>query len=113
MTELLSQFYDDALRSRWTGKLGPRAKVGPAWTRTTAVDPATLRPVPHGERGILRHLDLANVESIAAVQTLDAGRSVGAGFEVLGRIEGADARGCSQLVSMVTGGSEPQPEQRS
>lgn len=99
MTELLSQFYDDALRGRWSGGLDPRAKVGPRWTRTLVVDPASLMPVPRGERGILRHIDLANCESVSALQTLDVGIETGRGFEVLGRATGAEARGCSQLMS--------------
>jgi len=101
MTELLSQFYDDALRGRWSGGLDPRAKVGPRWTRTLVVDPATLQPVPRGERGILRHFDLANCVSVSAVQTLDVGVETGRGFEVLGRATGAEARGCSQLMSSI------------
>ncbi len=101
MTELLSQFYEDAYHSRWSGSLEPRAKVGPAWTRTLVVDPATLEPVARGERGILRHVDLANMESIAAVQTLDIGMAKGRGFDVLGRAGGAEARGCSQLMSVL------------
>jgi hypothetical protein len=101
MTELLSQFYEDAYHSRWSGGLEPRAKVGPPWTRTLVVDPATLEPVARGERGILRHVDLANFESIAAVQTLDIGVARGRGFEVTGRATGAEARGCSQLMSVL------------
>lgn len=101
MTELLSQFYDDALRSRWAGRLEPRAKVGPAWTRTLVVDPATLAPALPGRRGILRHFDLANWESISALQTLDLGVEKGRGFEVLGRASDAEARGCSQLMSVL------------
>ena len=103
MTELLSQFYDDAYQSRWSGRLVARSKVGPRWTRTTVVDPATLRPVPRGERGILRHFDLANCGSLSAVQTLDLGVELGRGFEVLGRASGADVRGCSELMTRVTG----------
>jgi hypothetical protein len=101
MTELLSQFYEDAYHSRWSGGLEPRAKVGPPWTRTLVVDPATLEPVARGERGILRHVDLANFESIAAVQTLDIGVERGRGFEVTGRASGADTRGCSQLLQVL------------
>ena len=81
--------------------LTKRAKVGPPWTRTLVVDPATLEPAARGERGILRHVDLANFESIAAVQTLDIGIEQGRGFEVLGRASGAEARGCSQLMSVL------------
>ena len=46
--------------------------------------------------------DLANTGSVAAIQTADLGRRIAAkdspfgdGFEVLGRAEGAEARGCS------------------
>jgi hypothetical protein len=98
MTELLSQFYDDALASRVAGRLAPRAKVGPPWTRTRVVDPVKLAPVERGEKGLLLHLDLANVESVAAVQTLDVGRAIGGGFEILGRAAGAERRGCSALL---------------
>jgi hypothetical protein len=98
MTEMLSQFYDDALLSRVRGRLTPRAKVGPQWTRTLVVDPVGLEPVARGSQGLLRHFDLANVESVMAVQTLDVGREVGDGFEMLGRARGAEQRGCSELM---------------
>lgn len=104
MTELLSQFYDDAWHSRWSGELQPRSKVGPRWMRTLVVDPATLEPLPAGEPGILRHFDLAGVAGVSAVQTLDVGRVRGAGFEVTGRASGAEARGCSQLMSALSEG---------
>jgi len=101
MTEMFSQFYDDALESRAAGRLSPRAKVGPAWARTRIVDPATLEPVARGDVGLLRHFDLANWESVSALQTLDLGREVGAGFELRGRAAGAEARGCSALVTEI------------
>jgi hypothetical protein len=102
MTELLSQFYEDAWHSRWSGRLEPRANVGPPWTRTLAVDPATLEPVARSERGILRHVDLANFESISALQTLDLGAERGRGFEVTGRARDAETRGCSQLMQVLS-----------
>ncbi|RMD80988.1 MAG: hypothetical protein D6815_12915 [Candidatus Dadabacteria bacterium] len=102
MTELLSQFYDDVLVSRLRGRLSPRAKVGPPWTRTTVVDPATLEPVPAGQPGLLRHCDLANWETVSFIQTLDLGRAVGAGFHILGRARGADQRGCSELLATLS-----------
>jgi hypothetical protein len=101
MTEMLSQFYDDALESRVVGRLSPRAKVGPAWVRTVVVDPATLEPLPPGAVGLLRHLDLANWESVSALQTLDLGRQLGRGFEHCGRARGAEARGCSVLLAEI------------
>jgi hypothetical protein len=103
MTEMFSQFYDDALESRASGRLSPRAKVGPPWVRTRIVDPATLEPVAPGAVGLLRHFDLANWESVSALQTLDLGREAGIGFELRGRAAGAEARGCSALVTEILG----------
>lgn len=101
MTEMLSQFYDDALLSRVDGRFVPRSKLGPAWVRTTIVDPVTLEPVAGSGTGILRHLDLAGWDSVACLQTLDLGRAHGRGFELLGRAVGAEARGCSQLLAEI------------
>jgi hypothetical protein len=104
MTEMFSQFYDDALESRASGRLSPRAKVGPPWVRTRVVDPATLEVAPRGAVGLLRHFDLANWESVSALQTLDLAREVGIGFELRGRAAGAEARGCSALVTEIVDG---------
>ncbi len=102
MTEMCSQFYDDSIRNHFVGRKRDRAKRGPAWVRTQVVSPETLEPVARGERGLLRHLDLANVGSVAALQTEDVGVEVGDGFEVLGRAEGAEVRGCALLLADVT-----------
>ena len=93
MTEMSSQFYDGVAGSA----LAPsqRLHVGPAWVRTQATDPETLKPLPHGETGVLRHVDLANLHSVAAIQTADLGITSPQGFRVLGRAQGAEARGCS------------------
>ncbi len=98
MTELCSQFYDNVLRERVAGRLTPRFKIGPPWTRTLVVDPETLREVPPGTEGLLRHYDLANCGSVLAVQTEDIGVRVGEGFIVRGRIQGAEPRGCALLL---------------
>jgi hypothetical protein len=91
MTELGSQFYDSVLRE-------PRArrrKLGPPWTRVRIVDPVSGEDVREGEAGAIRIVDLANTGSVLAIATADLGRRIGDGFEVLGREEGAEARGCS------------------
>lgn len=98
MTEMCSQFYDDAIRNHVLGRKRDRAKIPPPWVRTLVVSPETLEPVAPGERGLLRHLDLANAGSVAALQTEDIGALVGEGFEVFGRAEGAELRGCSLLI---------------
>jgi hypothetical protein len=93
MTEMSSQFYDGAAGS--ASPPAERLHAGPAWVRTVAADPETLRPLPHGEVGVLRHHDLANLDSVAAIQTADLGFTTPEGFRVLGRARGAEARGCS------------------
>ncbi|MGH7898731.1 MAG: long-chain fatty acid--CoA ligase [Candidatus Binatia bacterium] len=98
MTEMCSQFYDDSIRNHIDGRKRDRSKSAPAWVRTQVVSPETLEPVPRGTRGLLRHFDLANVGSVSALQTEDLGVEIGEGFEVLGRAEGAEARGCALLI---------------
>jgi hypothetical protein len=99
MTELLSQFYEPVLREgeRAPGgqRLADRYLVGPPWVRTRILDPESLDPVEPGRPGLLCHLDLANLHSVSAVLTEDLGVAAGDGFRVLGRIPGAEPRGCS------------------
>ncbi len=99
MTEMCSQFYDSSVRDHIEGRKRDRCKIGPAWTRTQVVSPETLQPRPRGERGLLRHFDLANVGSVAALLTEDVGVEIGEGFEILGRAEGAETRGCALLLA--------------
>ncbi len=92
MTEMLSQFYDaDAV------------KRGPPWVRSMVVDPDTLAELPEGEVGLLRHCDLANLYSVASIQTEDLGRKRADGFELLGRVAGATPRGCSIAMDLFLG----------
>ena len=98
MTEMASQFYDNVLQNRFRQSNEPRYKIGPPWVRTLVVDPETLTEVPSGQTGILRHFDLANCGSVMAIQTDDLGYTTGAGFEVVGRIPGSEARGCALVL---------------
>jgi|HubBroStandDraft_5_1064220.scaffolds.fasta_scaffold06957_6 hypothetical protein len=84
MTELSSQYYDDARRR----------KVGPPWLRSRIVGPERTT-LPDGEVGSLIHVDLANRSSCIAVQTADMARRDGNGFYLLGREIDAEPRGCS------------------
>jgi hypothetical protein len=93
MTEMSSQFYDGVAGS--AAAPAERLHAGPRWVRTQATDPETLRPLPHGQVGVLRHFDLANLNSVMAIQTADLGVTSPDGFRVLGRATGAGARGCS------------------
>ncbi|HLZ72394.1 MAG TPA: long-chain fatty acid--CoA ligase [Dehalococcoidia bacterium] len=95
MTELCSQFYDATLIDHEARRRRPLRKLAPPWCRVQALDPETMRPAAEGATGVLRFFDLSNLYSVAAVQTEDLGRTVADGFEVLGRAQGAEARGCS------------------
>jgi len=92
MTELSTQLYDDG------NAVVPSVKSGPHWIRSRIVDPLTGRDVPAGERGILVHCDLANFNSVTTILTEDVGVAAGKGFLLLGRAEGAQAKGCSLAV---------------
>ena len=48
-------------------------------------------------QGILLVADLANVHSCCFIETQDLGRGEKGGFEVLGRVDHSDVRGCSLL----------------
>ncbi|MDB5954369.1 long-chain fatty acid--CoA ligase [Ramlibacter sp.] len=92
MTELSSQFYDDG------NAVVPSLKSGPHWLRSRIVDPLTGREVAPGEHGVLVHCDLASFNSVTTILTEDVGVAVDGGFLLLGRAEGAQARGCSLAV---------------
>lgn len=103
MTEMGSQFYDNALRDRMHERSRVRFKEVPPWVRTRILDPATLEEVPPGEVGLLTHYDLANCGSVIAIETEDLGFRIEEGFEVLGRAPGAEARGCSLTIEELHG----------
>jgi hypothetical protein len=92
MTELSTQFYDAGNASV------PSVKSGPHWIRSRLVDPLTGREVAPAERGILVHCDLANFNSVTTILTEDVGLAADGGFLLLGRAEGAQAKGCSLAV---------------
>jgi len=100
MTELGSQLYEGtlaaALGAAPSGRHG--LYVPPAWLRVSAVDPTSLAPLSTGETGILRFVDLVNVDSSVAIQTSDKGRVTPFGFELFGRAPGASPRGCSLAI---------------
>ncbi|MFN4299246.1 MAG: acyl transferase [Thermaurantimonas sp.] len=92
MTELLSQAY----------KMGELPFVTEPWMRVFARninDP--LGAFAYNSTGLLHVIDLANVYSCAFIATQDLGRVYSDGtFEVLGRYDHAEARGCNLMVSL-------------
>jgi hypothetical protein len=89
MSELSSQAYDSAIH--------PRIFRFPPWARAQIISPETGREVADGETGLIRIFDLANVYSVAAVQTEDLGIRRGDGFELIGRAQLSEPRGCSLM----------------
>jgi len=69
----------------------------PPWARAQINSPETGREVAEGEAGLIRIFDLANVFSVAAIQTEDLAIRRGNGFELIGRAELAEPRGCSLM----------------
>jgi Acyl-protein synthetase, LuxE len=103
MTELGSQFYDATLIDHHLRRRRPLRKLAPPWCRVVLSDPETLAPAAAGEPGIIRFFDVSNLYSVAAIQTEDLGRAVDEGFDVLGRAQGAEARGCSLALDDLLG----------
>jgi D-arabinose 1-dehydrogenase-like Zn-dependent alcohol dehydrogenase len=95
LTELSTQFIDLNIRQTVLGLGGRRRKSVPPWARTRVLDPETLAEVPPGTVGVLCHTDLANRASVCTILTEDLGVAVDDGFEILGRVKGSQARGCS------------------
>jgi acyl-protein synthetase LuxE len=101
MSELSSQAYDLEVRSeKGEGRAGERSFHFPPWARSQIISPETGREVADGETGLLRIFDLANVFSVMAVQTEDLAVRRGDGFELLGRAESAEPRGCSLMAGL-------------
>jgi hypothetical protein len=91
MSELSSQAYD-----RVAGA-APTAFQFPPWARARIISPETGAEVANGETGLIQVFDLANVSSVMAVQTEDLAIRRGGRFELIGRVELAEPRGCSLM----------------
>ena len=90
MTELLSQAYS---KGNGIFETPPWMKI---ITRDTE-DPLSLQSV--GKTGGINIIDLANVYSCSFIATQDLGKTFSDGsFEVLGRFDSSDIRGCNLMV---------------
>ena len=91
MTELMSQAY--ALKEGMF--------YCPPWMKVITrdiYDPFTL--VKKGKTGGLNIIDLANIYSCSFIETSDMGKIHPVGsFEVLGRIDNSETRGCNLMVT--------------
>src|ERR1019366_974271 len=109
MSELSSQAYDNGARGFGREAVGdtiPRPAPKPSrlfrfppWARGQIISPETGGEVAEGETGLIRIFDLANVFSVAAIQTEDLGVRRGDGFELIGRARLAEPRGCSLMTA--------------
>jgi len=89
MTELMSQAY-----SKGDGRY-----QCPPWMRVYVRDEDDPFSIHTQGAGLLCIADLANVYSCSFIETADVGRVFADGsFEVLGRMDNSDIRGCSLLV---------------
>ena len=92
MTELSSQFYlqPDSASNTFSNRYWI-----PPWVRVRIIDPLNGNELSEGEVGLLRIDDLANVDSVAAIQTADLAMLQHGSLSLLGRANDAPARGCS------------------
>ncbi|MBS1655198.1 MAG: acyl transferase [Bacteroidetes bacterium] len=89
MTELLSQAYSK----------GNGIFETPPWMKVLVRDDEDPLLVKTEGAGVINVIDLANIYSCSFIATEDAGRVYTNGsFEVLGRIDNSDLRGCSLMV---------------
>jgi Acyl-protein synthetase, LuxE. len=93
MTELLSQAY-----SKGNGIFKPAPTLKVLCREIT--DPLWIRPP--GKSGLINLIDLANIDTCSFIATDDLGIVYADGaFEVLGRLDHSDIRGCNLLISEV------------
>lgn len=100
MTELSSQAYSDTLERQ--GHYEDAVFRTPPWVKVVMVDPITLEILDAPDaRGLIRWIDLANLDSVMAIQTSDMGHLKNGGFVLEGRAQDAELRGCSLLVEEI------------
>jgi hypothetical protein len=93
MTELFSQCY------KWGDQ---EAHHGPPWLAIRILDVHSGQPAALGQMGYLEIIDLANLDSVAAIRTQDFATAIGEREFILhGRDPAAIARGCSRGVDDV------------
>ena len=88
MTELLSQAYS----------YGDGIYKSPPWMKVLLRDDEDPFAIKKSGNGVINIIDLANIYSCCFIATDDIGKLYADGsFEVLGRLDGTDLRGCSLL----------------
>lgn len=94
MTELFSQAY-----SQPRAGMDSRFVPGPLLQAVACEINDPFAPVPIGRSGALQFIDLANLDTCSFLATEDVGKVYADGtFEVLGRLDAAELRGCNLMV---------------
>lgn len=90
MTELLSQAYSK----------GNGVFETPNWMKILVRDTEdALTLLPNGKTGGINVIDLANINSCSFIATQDLGKKLSENtFEILGRFDNSDIRGCNLLI---------------
>ena len=94
MTELMSQAYT----------FEEYIYRPPSWMRVLireTNDP--FEYCPYGKSGVVNVIDLANLHSCAFIATDDLGVAHKDGFEIFGRLDNSDMRGCNLMLSDISG----------
>lgn len=87
MTELLSQAYSEGQKFRC-----------PPWMKVLTRSYSDPFQIVRGKTGGINVIDLANIHSCSFIATQDLGKVHSDHFEVLGRFDNSDIRGCNLLV---------------
>lgn len=88
---------------------GQGVRIAPVYSEVVVRDPITLKPLPEGEPGLLQFITPLPqsypgisllVDDIGRIVSRDAGQGgrYGTRFEVLGRAQGAEIRGCGDTL---------------
>lgn len=89
MTELLSQAYSS----------GKGVYTTPPWMKVFTRDTEDALTFISGKTGGINIIDLANLYSCSFIATQDLGKTLPDGsFEILGRFDTSDIRGCNLMV---------------
>lgn len=120
MAECGTNYLDCVLADHVGGRSDrERQKITPPWTRTVVVGMRTGKPLPAGEIGLIRHIDVTNRATVVAIQTENLGYLTDEGFEIIGRadpvtsvkdiasVAGRAAMSASQIVSAETSATMP------
>lgn len=89
MTELFSQAYS----------FGNMKYQCPEWMKVVITDTnSPLEKIDDGKTGLINVIDLANIDSCAFIGTQDLGKNYADGFQILGRYDLSEVRGCNLML---------------